>query len=257
MGNKSALAILLLYYLIVSLYSRGVISFSIRQFIKIGLLAALTVILFEAGYYFRVYHASHVSSNIAIELFLEQGASIVNSLEFFLSRIGWLDYFLDSILTQSYEEFVNLAYYFKSIVDGMTIGFDVFNAEFMSRMLHYTINNGNFNDGFKSDQLTVFAEGQIIFGYLSPILYFVILSIFFIMFKANIFKNPLSSLLYGVIVFQGLFQYFAGFGIDMLVVNDLLYKLIFLLIINIVFLGYSEDYSEKKTIKDKFKSNIV
>lgn len=98
-------------------------------------------------------------------------------------RIGFLDMATEMISNKkTYEKMVNLEYYTKSTIDGLTPGFNVYNYPKVSNSLIYLYTNSNFSyvfgadrlsdfgGGYHSDQLTVFGEYYILFkGYFALI----------------------------------------------------------------------------------------
>ena len=156
-------------------------------------------------------------------------------------RIGFIDFHIEKISNYQkyYKDKINLYYYYKPIIDRLSPGVDIFNVPFASKTLQdqynykYSLENSDkiyFPQVTNSEQITIFAESEALFGYLSIIYYcsiFLALKLFFYLTK-NI-KILLNDLLYGVVLIS-YFDWLTCFGLDMFIVLTL-YQIISLIVI--------------------------
>lgn len=156
-------------------------------------------------------------------------------------RIGFIDFYIEKISNYEkyYKDKINLYYYYKPVIDRLSPGVDIFNLPFASKTLQdqYYYKLSLENDGTtyfprvtNSEQITIFAETEALFGNLSIIYYcgiFLALNLFFY-FTKNI-KILLRDLVYGVILIS-YFDWLTCFGIDMFIVLTL-YQMISLIFI--------------------------
>tara|TARA_B100000989_G_C19520130_1_gene463750 strand:+ start:463 stop:2031 length:1569 start_codon:yes stop_codon:yes gene_type:complete len=163
-------------------------------------------------------------------------------------RIGYLDFYIEknSNFEKYYKDKINLNYYYKPVIDRLSPGFDIFNVPFASKILQdqynykLSLEDSNkiyFPQATNSEQITIFAESQALFGYSSIIYYcsiFLVLNLFFY-FTKNI-KILLKDLLYGVVLIS-YFEWLTCFGLDMFVVLTL-YQIISLIVIYYMCLLY-------------------
>lgn len=144
-------------------------------------------------------------------------------------RIGYFDFYLDKSIFIEYKDFINISYYFKSFIDKITPGFDIYGVPLASRALYFAY-FGYFPTNTQSEQMTMFAESAVLFGNYY-FLYYLILSLFLkFMFFLNfkIFKN---IFLYNLSNFYLIYFYFnllTGFGIDTHLMELFYYYLIVL-----------------------------
>ncbi len=135
----------------------------------------------------------------------EEISSIAKS---FFSRGGYYDFASELISSPSYlySNLFTFSNYYKSIVDNvLTPGFDLYDVPKISNLLvyrykfnifdkiskRYLNEQGNYN----SDQITIFAEFELLFGYLAfPLFFCFALSIKWLYFKIQNRKNNFSFL---------------------------------------------------------------
>ena len=108
-------------------------------------------------------------------------------------RTGFFDFYVEKISNYEkyYKDKINLNYYSKPVIDRLSPGVDIFNVPFASKTLHdkyystFNLENNKeyFSQHTNSEQITIFAETEALFGNFSLIYYcmiFLILKLFFI-----------------------------------------------------------------------------
>ena len=136
-------------------------------------------------------------------------------LDSVIYRIGYLDFYLDKSIFEGYKEYINLNYYFKSFIDKITPGFDVFGVPLASRALYYAY-FGTFTSNTQSEQMTMFAESVVLFKNYYFLYYFflsIFLKILFFINK-NVFKNIFLKNLSNLYVVIFYFYFLTGYGLD-------------------------------------------
>ena len=165
----------------------------------------------------------------------------------FFNRISYLDFYL---FNMSNSEIIsnnfNLLYYFKSSVDRLSVGFDLYNTPLLKNKLYEVLHGTQYGEIARmtnSSQITFFAENNIIFNlYFFPyILLFIFIfknlkKIIFSFFSKVIFTKLLSLIL----LYQIFWLWITGFGLDILIVK------FFYLTIFLYFFYFLEKFYEKK-----------
>jgi hypothetical protein len=152
-----------------------------------------------------------------IERATYSGLDAISALvHLFSYRIGYLDFFLEKLSLEIYRPVVTFNYYYKSVIDKITPGFDVFHTSYMSRALYWA-REGMTYEGTNSEQITLFAESYILFGFFSILIYFLFL--FSFRLALQYYKNMLSIkyAFYSFFVLQVFYDWIIGFGLDMLI----------------------------------------
>ena len=156
-------------------------------------------------------------------------------------RIAYLNFYIEKLSNKRmYENIINLNYYFKSFVDRVTPGIDFFNVPLAAKDMQRSFSNKAFEEGLlsepwnlqitNSEQITIFAESQILYGHFSILFYF---TFFFILkIVSKIFKNTniIYQQLINSFIFVLFFDWITGFGLDFFSIN-VIYSSLFLIII--------------------------
>ena len=155
-------------------------------------------------------------------------------------RTGFFDFYVEKISNYEkyYKDKINLNYYSKPVIDRLSPGVDIFNVPFASKTLHdkyystFNLENNKeyFSQHTNSEQITIFAESEALFGNFSLIYYcmiFLILKLFFYLTRNS--KTLLKDLINGIILVS-YFDWLTCFGLDMFVVLTI-YKISVIIII--------------------------
>lgn len=233
-GTKAGIFLYILYFLMATWTLKGVIRLSLLQLITSAFILFFGIILFFIGSYLRVFSTGSSTLIDSLAKIPSIDAETIQGTLFALSyRIGYFDDFVNFVSNEIYWSVVTFQNYFQAIVDKLTPGFDLFGVAFVSRLFHEAKKLGHPpEDGvMNSIQMTGFAENYILFGYFVIITYIVIL--LFFKYSLKFFKqlSPISSGLFSTILVHLYWKWIEGYGYDMLLINELAYRLIFLLFV--------------------------
>lgn len=145
------------------------------------------------------------------------------------ARIGFLDMSSDLIANGSqYKQVINFQYYFKSIIDDITPGFDVFNVSRASNVLSYIYNNEGIpstkeiftNKRYHSDLFTLFGEYYILFkGYFSLVFLFITSFLFSKFYYCIKFRKLINIQIYRALILYIFFIWLNSYGLDWTIVQ--------------------------------------
>jgi hypothetical protein len=259
-GNKSGIFVLAIYFLLTMWAMKGVIFLSMKNIFQMGFLTVFAGFIFMVGTLTRMakfnvviggtgtvnrYGYTDALKDIPTLLGFGQGSGAIKpgtldgAIQFVSYRIGYFDSFVDFVSTKAYGQYVSIGHYFKAIVDKLTPGYDVFNTPFASRMFTYarsgtdlgSIYTSSNKNIMNSDQITGFAENYILFGYGALIPFILIMLIFGYLVKWFQHFSPIARGLFLTLMVHAYWKWIEGFGYDMLLVNEVTYRLIFFLIV--------------------------
>jgi hypothetical protein len=235
-GSKSGFLNIALLIYIVSLFFNIKLLNKSPIILIVGFFGAglLSIFLYFLGNSFKFYQRELISfDEIKIHFFnnIQEPLFVINS---FSSRFGHLDFFIEKLSNPLYKPYISFDYYFMAIFDRLTPFFDFFgDSPFISRLL-FSAREGTQIIGNASEQITIFAEYYLIFGFFSPIFFF--LSIWVFKFFIEFFNRiePKNFPLYNIFLAESFFSFINSYGLDMLVVG-FFYKILFVfLLIKIV-----------------------
>jgi hypothetical protein len=229
LGSKSSLLFVILTFILATVVVHGT-SFIIRlRHVVISFLGIfLCINLYFIGQAFRYFQRGDlVGLAKLIDYISETGHNLSVLFAGISYRIGHLDFFIEKFSNPVYKPVVKFQYYFEAIVDKLTPGFDIFNTPFLSRAL-YNANFGQPSSGMNSEQITLFAESHLLFGYFSFLEYLLI--IFFM--KYAIQRCRFSYWFSYVIFYYYIVVFYYGWitssGLDMSIILDLVLNGIFI-----------------------------
>ncbi len=228
-GSKSGiLQIMLALLLAVNVIFGTSFKISLRLLLGLIIAACLSVGLFFLGIGFNFYQRGQIMLGVIPDM-LAQGLNDMSIIFSGVSyRIGFLDFFIEKYSNDTYRSVVNLGNYLMAVVDLLTPGFDVFNdVPLVSRAI-YTVYHGE-SAGPNSEELTVFAESQILFGYFSFLVFLLILLALKIMLKKFKFSYSFGYYLFYFYVASLFYGWISGMGLDFTFVHDFVYKGIFVI----------------------------
>ena len=145
-------------------------------------------------------------------------------------RIAYLDFTIDAIKNSNeYADVVSLPLEIASIVDGLTPGFDIFNAPKIANVLSavylsqpdrkYRVNS----ESYQSDQLGVYGEYFILFyKWLSLPLFTISAYILVRIYYLNFFKNTFNSLVWRAFILSLFYQWLISYGLDWLIIYSII-----------------------------------
>jgi len=218
-GSKSGLIQLVLLIYLAMLVVRGPTVFNIRGLFVLGFIGLSTLLLFSIGKVVRAMSVNNQGMDPEVFVYYFHRFFFVlgdwsDQINTFSYRVGYLDFFIQKISDPVYEPYVSFTYYAKALVDKITPGFDVFGVPFASRAI-FSAYHGPSGSVLNSELITVFAEGHLLLGFFSFLLYSIILLIAkwaFLSFKASSVAS--FSLFYTYIVFS-FYWWLTGSGLDM------------------------------------------
>lgn len=224
-GNKSGLLQIILWVYLARVAVHGPFIFKLRDFLVTTILGFSSFILYFIGSAFRSYQRAKIGSDhvfrvdqIMDSAFITFSGGISHLLDSFSYRIGYFDFFIDKVSNPAYKPFVNFTYYFKSLTDKLTPGFDVFDVPFLSRTL-YSAYFGPSNAGTNSELITLFAESHLLLGFFSFLMYLLIL--FLLKRAISGFKSSSGFVcgLYYMYIVTMFYSWVEGSGLDMLIAH--------------------------------------
>lgn len=228
-GGKSILLeiILITYIAMVVLY--GPFTFKLRSILISFISIISALIMFFVGSIFRNHQIAGGWSDGGILHQLWAQATVKTTIYDFMHaisyRIGYFDFYIEIMSNPSYEKYVNFSYYFKTVVDKLTPGFDIFNVAFMSRMLYYAYYESS-STIMNSVLVTVFAESHLLFGFFSFCLFLPLLFFFKYALLCIKTSSRLSDALFSFYLIYLFYWWLTGMGLDMWV-TTLVYDGIF------------------------------
>jgi hypothetical protein len=194
-GSRSAIVGLIQNFMLIALAINGAVRIERKYAILGGLfmpvVAALLVWSFFSSTFIRAYRVQGAGFDPrqAVELAKQANESLreQSSIDIVLgpvfARVGFLDYSAALIANRDrYRDVVNIPTYFKSVIDNtLTPGFDVFDQPKVSNSLRFVYqglgrpSKSEFVEkyGYQSDQLGLYGELYLLFGFASLPLFFV------------------------------------------------------------------------------------
>ena len=246
-GSRSSIIFILLILLLCCLYYLKLKNLSILNLITIFFLSIISVIGFFVSTLLRNISYKH-NFDVRYEFIVEDYTSLmgsiknINPLAAILNRISYFDFYLEKLINYKYyEDYINLSYYYKPLLDRITPGFELYNVPLASKILQDSFYKQYFRENYlgnnynstvtNSEQITIFAESHILFGFYSIFYYFVI----FYMLKIvlNFFKkinNQIFLQILNMTILLLFFDWITGFGMDITIMLSL-YHFVFLMII--------------------------
>ena len=231
-GGKSGLLQMILVLYLIVLVLKGTISFRFKGLIVLAFVAILSIMLYLVAALVRNHHVMQTSvggftNQMVLQLFEKSNyMDWINAISY---RLGYFDFYIERVSNPIYEPYVSFSYYFKSVSDKLSPGFDFFNVPFMSRAL-YNAFHGPDPAIMNSNLITVFGESQILLGFFSFFLFVPIL--IFFRYSISYFKNfghYISTLFYVYLAYL-FYWWLTGMGLDMWV-TFLVYDGIFIFVI--------------------------
>ena len=133
-----------------------------------------------------------------------------------------------------------------AVIDKITPGFDIFHKSYMSRALYWA-REGMTYEGTNSEQITLFAESYILFGFFSILIYFFFL--FSFRLALQYYRNMLSIkfAFYSFFVLQVFYDWIIGFGLDMLI-GQSIYLFLGIVLVN----WFADDHKRRIKLRGIF-----
>jgi hypothetical protein len=224
-GSKSGLLQVMLIAYLARVVVFGPFVFSLRSLLYTTCLGVVSIVLFFIGSAFNFYQRGILTADQIVDRSFNATTGLSVLLNGFSYRIGYLDFYIQKITNPVYHPYVSFKYYFMSVVDSLTPGFDVFNATFLSRTL-FNVYFGTPDAGTNSEIITLFAESHLLLGFFSFLLYLFIL--FLVKRLAVGYKSSsvFACYLFYMYMVSLFYSWVVGFGLDMLI-PEAVYKAIF------------------------------
>lgn len=190
--------------------------------LKLTSIAFLLLIISLCAYFF--------SLNTLVEL--KSRGDFINFFISFFNRIGFFEFFLDKNNQNYYQEVMSLEYNLKAFTDKITPGFDLYGIPLMKNSLHYLWHyyDGIQYSGTTSEQSTLFALSNRIFGYLFIVYYIVVILFFKFLYNHLTFLTNDKKIIFQFVVLYLFWVWLDGFGIDLFLMS-LTYQFILMTIV--------------------------
>jgi hypothetical protein len=210
-GSKSSLFFVMLIVFICIFRIKGKIELNLKQILLIFFSTIIALLLY--------YYSSKTNTLVAVNF-----VDIKNFILSFFNRIGFLDFFLEKNNGYIYKELFTIEYNLKAFLDKITPGFDPYGIPLIKNQFHFLLNNdGLYYSGVVSEQSTVFALYNRIFGELYFIFYFLILFLFNkFYFQFNFISNT-KKIIIQILVLIIFYEFLNGFGVDQILMISLYY----------------------------------
>jgi len=122
-GGRKAILALLMYTGIISYVVRGRICFPVKSIVAVALLVAVSFPIYDLSSFYRMERLTNINElNQPLNFlslfsaYLDKGVMQTQNFSHIFSRLGFLDYEVDSITCSGmYARIINLEYYIKSI----------------------------------------------------------------------------------------------------------------------------------------------
>lgn len=238
-GSRSAIVYMAQNILIVLLAVFGYVRIP-RLWVGLGVLVMPIVMVFlVASFLFSTVVRATTASNEALTITRAYGVArtaiktvdrdyvLGLGLPIFFSRIGFFDFSAEAIAhAHEYAEVVNVTAYAKSVVDNfLTPGFDVFDQPRIANSLKFAYENlGPVSRSasalaYQSDQLGIYGELFLLFGYASLPLFLIVAYLFKRHYMSIADPNPFRRTMRRVVVLTIFASFINSFGIDWLLMD--------------------------------------
>jgi len=152
------------------------------------------------------------------------------------NRTGFLDYAMELIANrEAYSDVINVAYYYMSIIDRLTPGFDVFGTPKASNCMRNVYKGYEITEtytSYQSDQFTLYGELYVLCGgYYSLLMFFIISWLFKRIYMHIVARDDFNTYFSKAILLYVYDYYFLNsFGMDW-IVSDFIWVIISTLLI--------------------------
>jgi hypothetical protein len=235
-GSRSAVVGFVQIYLLVAFGVFGAVTFRRRLVTWGGLLMPLVVMLlvgmFAVSTYFRMakdsgaevnlVHAAASIGDVASETLGGPAAEAVIGSVF--ARAGFLDFSAEAIANrEKYATVITLPAYARSLIDNIvTPGFDLFDQPKIANSLMFVYRDWGAPSkrsvdtlgGYQSDQVGIYGELYVLFGYGSLPMFFVVAWVLKRLYVAMRTRNPYLLAMKRVIVLSFFVRTIDSFGFD-------------------------------------------
>lgn len=233
-GSRSIL-IIYLHFLLITMLANNIYLVKNKKVLLFILMILISIISFPMATYLREIAGVNYQDINYIDYF-------VKGIEYYLNfnydplilipifdRAGFLDFTIDAIKNaDSYSYVINLQWQIKSIIDGLTPGFDLFDKPLIANALIgiYSDNENFFNkinfEGYQSDQINFYGEIFILFGPIFSLPIYLIFGIFFkSMYKFYIKKNEFNNFVWKSFILYVFILFINSFGLDWTIINSI------------------------------------
>lgn len=239
-GSRSAFVAIFQNVLIVILSFGGVLRIP-RRGVAIGMIVAPFVVValvgaFVLSTFTRTFGGSSGTSlSVAIEAARSAGDRLSkdnileSGLPVVLSRAGFFDYVAEVIAhREQYQQVVNLPAYARSITDNLlSPGFDIFDQPKISNSLRFVYEDlGRPSkivsaEEYQSDQLGLYGELYVLFGYASLPLFFLVGAVAKRIHLSIVDQDPFMRTIKRVVVLTLFVELLNSFGFDWVVMDVL------------------------------------
>ncbi len=248
-GSRSGILHLCLLLYLLSLYYLKLEKISLKFIIISIVFLPIVLISYFLSTVFKALSLKEIRHTFVhqdpIEFFMYLSTEIFSIMFIGLTdRIAYLNFYIEKLSNKRmYENIINFNYYFKSFVDRVTPGIDFFNVPLAAKDMQRSFSNKAFEEGLlsepwiiqvtNSEQITIFAEAQILYGYFS--IFFYLIFFFILKITSKLFSN--SNIIYQQLINSFIlilfFDWLTGFGLDFFSIN-VVYSTFFLMIMIVI-----------------------
>lgn len=236
-GSRSAIHALLINYLLVTLAINGGIKIPRKtMLIALALLPVLLPVAMESFSISTYIRANRESSQLKLKESVEisreyrliaADADLEAKLIPMFDRIGFLDYSADLIINrEAYSAAINPSAYIRSIIDNLlTPGFDVFDQPKIGNSIRAVYENrepiakSELSLEYQSDQLGIYGELFVLFGYFSIPVFFILGFLANMLYFGVSSPDPFVRVIKRVIIVVTFLSLLNSFGLDWVLID--------------------------------------
>ena len=223
-NSKSSIFYLFLIIIICFFYLKEEIYLNLR----VILAASFLFLISTLAYFFAL--------NTTIEI------QNINDLIIFFyslaSRLAFFEFYLDKNNLTIYNDVMSLGYNLKSFLDKITPGFDPYGIPLMKNQLHYLWHyyDGIDYSGAVSEQSTLFAISNRVFGYYFFLYYLFVLYLFKYLYYISDFLSVELKILFQITIFYLFITWLDGFGIDYFLMIIFYYSIFLFILFSLTYI---------------------
>ena len=233
LGSKIGLFFVLLIYFFY-LSTQNKIQINVKNFFYIFISSLIGLFFWHISHIFRMLHLNIHAHDFSY-LFFE--INFYNILDIFSYRIGYLDFYLEKSLNIIYNDIISFEYHIKAFLDKITPGFDIYGIPLTKNVIHdyYYFNSYNKISDSNSEQITLFADSNLIFNDYYFIYYFfsiVILKLALLI--SNKFFKSYENFMVNTFLLYLFYTWLTGFGLDLFLMNVIHYSFFLFIIFSLI-----------------------
>jgi hypothetical protein len=249
-GSRRIILDIVLFFTFITLaIDQKRVKFNVKHVVIIlFIIIPISLIFYDLATFLRwaryneiVINQSSINYGEIMLSYLEKGIFKTANFKSQLDRIGYIDMAIETITySHNYNPILNIIHYFKSVVDSLSPGFEIFNTplsgqakQFIFTYGYIPSNSDLFTVKYNSNAFSIFGEFYTLFGGFWSFIIFLFFGFIFERFYkiAEKFPNLFDKIFFKSITIFFFFEFFLfSFGLDWLLVNTVHMLVSFLLL---------------------------